>query len=97
MGVIVSLYMLQNCVYGCGISMCLYGGLGSFVIFSSICDVHPCIGCCCKYVLHATVEGLIITIIAYMIRKGVWLLCCCMWLYRYGSESVVCACRWYVF
>ena len=39
-GLIVSLYMLQNCVYGCGVSMCRSGGLGSFVIFSSICDVQ---------------------------------------------------------
>ena len=85
--------MLQNCVYGCGVSMCLSSGLGSFVIFSSICDVQSCIGCCCRYVLHTMIEGLIITIIAYMIRAGRWLLCCCMWLYKYGSESVVCACR----
>ena len=50
--------------------MCLFGGLGSFVKFSSICDVQLCINCCCRYVLHATVEGLIVTIIAYMIREG---------------------------
>ena len=29
-----------------------------------------CIGCCCRYVLHVSVEGLIVTIIAYMIRGG---------------------------
>ena len=70
-GLIVSLNMLQNCVYGCGVSMCRSGGLDSLVIFSDICDVQLCIGCCCRYKLHATVEGLIVTIIAYMIRRGV--------------------------
>ena len=34
-GVIVSLYMLRNCVYGCGVFMCRSSGLANFVIFSS--------------------------------------------------------------
>ena len=73
--------MLQNCVYGCGVFMYRFGGLGSFVIFPSICDVQSYIGCCCRYVLHATVEGLIVTIIVYMIReRGV------------GYYVVVCGC-----
>lgn len=77
--------------------MCLSGGLGSCVILSKIFDVQSCEGWCCRYVLYATIEGLIVTIIAYMIRGGGWLLCCSMWVYRYGSESVVWACRWCVF
>ena len=36
----MSLYMLRNCVYGCGMSMCRYGGLGGVVIVSSSCDVQ---------------------------------------------------------
>ena len=53
-------------------SMCLSGGLGSCVILSKIFDVQSCEGWCCRYVLHATIEGLIVTIIAYMIRGGGW-------------------------
>ena len=64
LGVIISLYMLQNYVYRCGVSMCLYDGLGSFVIFSSICDVQLCMGSCWRYVLHVSMDGLIVTTIA---------------------------------
>ena len=64
MGVILSLCVLRNCVYGCEVSIWRFGGLGSFVIFSSSCDVQSCVGCCCKYVLHATMEGLIVATVA---------------------------------
>ena len=60
----MSLYMLRNCVYGCGVFMCLSGGFVNLVILSSSCDVHSCVGCCCRYVLHVIVEGLIVTTIA---------------------------------
>jgi hypothetical protein len=68
--------VLQNFVYGCGISMCLSGGLGRCVILSKILDVQACEGWCWRYVLHATIEGLIVTIIAYIIRGGGWGACC---------------------
>lgn len=63
-GVILSLCVLRNCVYGCGVSIWRSSGLGSLVIFSSSCDVQSCVGCCCKYVLHATMEGLIVATVA---------------------------------
>ena len=70
--------MDKSCVYGCDISMCLSGGLGKFVIFSNICAVQLGVGCCCMYVLQSLVEGLIVTIRAYISLGGGWLEFCCM-------------------
>jgi hypothetical protein len=73
--------------------MCLSGRLGNCVILSKSCNVQSCSGCCWRYVLHSTGEGLIVTTIAYMSRGGGWLLWRCMWVYRYGRESIIWACR----
>lgn len=80
----------MSCVYGCGVSTCLSGGLGKFVIFSNICAVQLGVGCCCKYVLQSLVEGLIVTIRAYIILGGGWLVFCCIKLCKCGSEDVAC-------
>jgi len=50
--------------------MCLSGGLGRVAIFSKSWDVHSCKGWCCRYVLHASMDGLMVTMIEYMIRGG---------------------------
>jgi hypothetical protein len=76
----MSLYALQNFVYGCGIATCRSGGLGNCVILAKSCDVQSCSGWCWRYVLHSTGEGLIVTTIAYIIRVGGWLLWRCMWV-----------------
>jgi len=47
--------------------MCLSGGLGRVAIFSKSWDVHSCKGWCCRYVLHASMDGLMVTMIEYMI------------------------------
>ena len=41
---------------------CLWrsGGLDSLVILSSFCRVQSYIGCCWKYILNASMEGLIV-------------------------------------
>ena len=75
---ILSRYVLWNCVYGCGVSTCLSGGLGSFVIFSNNFEVQSRIGCCCRFMPQSLVEGLIVMIRAYISLGGGWLACCCM-------------------
>jgi hypothetical protein len=61
-GVIMSLYMLRNCVYGCGVYICLSGGFVSVDIVSSSWDVQSCGGGSCRYVLHISMDGLIVVI-----------------------------------
>ena len=56
--------MLRNCVYGCGVFICLSGGFVRFVIVSSSWDVQSCGGGSCKYELHISRDGLIVTISA---------------------------------
>jgi hypothetical protein len=63
-GVRMSLYMLQNCVYGWGVSMCRSGGFGSMVIVCRSCNVQSGVGGRCRYVLHVSIDGLIVTISA---------------------------------
>lgn len=68
--------------------MCLSGGLVRFVILSSICEVQSGTSCCCMCMLQSWMEGLIVTMRAYISLAGIWLVCCCMYLYRCGNEDV---------
>jgi hypothetical protein len=44
--------------------MCLFGGLDSVVIVSRSCNVQSGVGGSCRYVLHVSMDGLIVTISA---------------------------------
>lgn len=59
-GMILSMFVLKNNSCGCGIFMWRYGEFGNLVILSSSLEVQSEIFCCFRYVLHASMEGLIV-------------------------------------
>ena len=71
-GFMMSWFVFRNCVYGCGVVMCLSGGLRSKAIFSKIFVVQSGSGVCISIWLHVSSTGLIVVISAYSMRGGGW-------------------------
>jgi hypothetical protein len=68
----MSLFVCRNCVYGCGVMICLSGGFGSEAIHSRTIVVQSGSGVCVNIWLHVSITGLIVVISAYNMRGGGW-------------------------
>ena len=61
-GFIIFSWLRVNCVYGCGVLICIFGGFRSVVIFLSSIEVQSWTGIFTNCCLHEFISGLIVVI-----------------------------------